>query len=93
MSVITTVRSERIDIRTSAEAKAVIERAAALSHSTLSAYLLDAALQKAEEDLSNSETILLREADRVLFFSALDNPPEPNEALRKLFANGRNQKS
>jgi hypothetical protein len=29
----------------------------------------------------------LSDADRDLFLSILDNPPEPNEALRKLMAN------
>ena len=31
------------------------------------------------------ETIILTNKDRGLVMSALENPPEPNEALKKLF--------
>ena len=31
------------------------------------------------------ETIILTNKDRDLVLSALENPPEPNEALKKLF--------
>jgi uncharacterized protein (DUF1778 family) len=85
MSRTATIRSERIDLRTNTEIKSTIERAAQLRNTTLSAYLLDSALQKAKEDLRDTETILLHEADRDLFFSLLASPPAPNAALRKLF--------
>ncbi len=81
-----TVRNERIDIRAKAEVKAVIERAAQLKHTSVSAYLLDSALEKATADLRAAESLILGDADRDRFFAALENPPEPNEALRKLFA-------
>jgi len=84
-----TIRDERIDIRTDAEAKAVIERAAQLRHISISAYLLDSALEKAKAELRAIETITLRDTDRDTFFAALAVPPEPNAALRKLFAEGR----
>jgi uncharacterized protein (DUF1778 family) len=73
-----TLRSDRIDIRTDPEVKSVIEIVAQLRHTTISAYILESALQKAREDIHKT--------DRDLFFSALSNPPEPNEALKKLFA-------
>jgi uncharacterized protein (DUF1778 family) len=67
------------------EIKHLIERAAQLAHTTVSAYLLDAALQKAKDDLKESETLVLSETDREAFFSALANPPKPNAALKGLF--------
>ncbi|HUW40507.1 MAG TPA: DUF1778 domain-containing protein [Rectinemataceae bacterium] len=88
-----TMRSERIDIRTDAEVKAVIERAAQLRHTSISAYLLDSALEKAKAELRAVETITLRDADRDAFFAALAAPPEPNTALRKLFAEGRRRRA
>ncbi|MDA8411605.1 MAG: DUF1778 domain-containing protein [Treponema sp.] len=88
-----TMRSERIDVRTEPEVKAVIERAALLRHTSVSAYLLDSALEKAKSELRAIETVTLRDADRDAFFAALDSPPEPNAALRKLFAEGRRRKS
>jgi uncharacterized protein (DUF1778 family) len=89
MSKAATVRSERIDIRTDPEVKAVIERAAQLRHTSISAYLLDSALEKAKAELHAIETINLQDSDRDRFFTALAAPPEPNAALRKLFAEGR----
>ena len=88
-----TMRSERIDIRTDAEVKAVIERAAQLRHITVSAYLLDSALEKAKADLRAIETLKLRDVDRDAFYTALVTPPAPNAALRKLFAEGRRRKA
>lgn len=88
-----TMRSERIDIRTDAEVKAVIERAAQLRHITVSAYLLDSALEKAKADLRAIETLKLRDVDRDAFFAALVKPPAPNAALRKLFAEERGRKA
>jgi len=85
MSKTTTIRSERIDLRTNSEVKSVIERAAQLRHTTISAYLLDSALQKAKQDIRETETLLIHDSDREMFFSALANPPEPNAALCALF--------
>lgn len=68
MNISATVKSERIDLRTNTEVKTIIERAAQLRHTTISAYLLDSALQKAKEDIQNTETLILTEADRDSFF-------------------------
>ena len=84
-----TIRNERIDVRTEPEVKAVIERAAMLRHTTVSAYLLDSALEKAKAEILAIETVSLRDADRDSFFAALESPPKPNVALRKLFSEGR----
>jgi len=81
----TLLRSERIELRTKPEVKSVIERAAQLRHTTLSAYLLESALQKAQDDLRQTETLLLTEQDRNLFFSLINTPPAPNAALKALF--------
>jgi len=81
----TSVRSERIELRTKPEIKSVIERAAQLHHTTISAYLLESALQKAQADLRETETMVLNEEDRNRFFSLISSPPEPNAALRSLF--------
>src|SRR5438477_4756240 len=43
-------------------------------------------LDPAEKDWPEHQPIVLSGADRDLFLSALDNPPPPNEALRKLMA-------
>ena len=79
-------RTERIEIRTKPEVKSLIERAAELQHTTVSAYLLNSALEKARTDIDEANTFVLSENDRERFFSALENPPAPNKALRDLFS-------
>lgn len=81
----TITRSERIELRAKPEIKSIIERAARLRHTTISAYLLESGLQKAQADLRESETLVLNDSDRDLFFSALSTPAAPNQALRDLF--------
>lgn len=85
MAKATLLRSERIELRTKPEVKSILERAAQLRHTTLSAYLLESALQKAQDDLRQTETLLLNEQDRDLFFSLINAPPAPNAALTALF--------
>lgn len=85
MSRNTAVRTERIELRARPDIKSVIERAAQLRHTTLSAYLIESALQKAKKDLKETETILLDEKDRDRFFALISSPPQPNAALRSLF--------
>lgn len=86
MSTIATIKAERIDLRTNSEVKTIIERAAQLNHTTVSAYLLDSALERAKQDIKEIETLRIQDSDREMFFRALDNPPEPNAALCALFA-------
>jgi uncharacterized protein (DUF1778 family) len=85
MSQTTTARTERIEIRAKREVKSIIERAAQLRHTTISAYLLETALQKAKSDLRETETLILNEDDRDRFFAVLSTAPRPNAALRALF--------
>ena len=44
-------------------------------------------LNKKDEriDLAENELIVLSNRDRELIMTALENPPEPNEALKNLF--------
>lgn len=85
MSRAISLRNQRIELRTKPEIKAIIERAAQLRNTTVSAYMLESALQKARTDLKDAETLLLNEEDRDIFFKALAAPPEPNESLRGIF--------
>ncbi len=78
--------SARINLRTSPEAKALIERAAALMGTTVSGFMLQNAYEAAQRLLAQHETITLSNRDRDVFLAALENPPEPTEALRRLMA-------
>lgn len=74
----------RINLRTSPEAKALIEQAAALMGTTVSSFMLQNAYEAAQRLLAQHETITLSNRDRDFFLAALENPPEPTEALRRL---------
>ncbi|NDP39135.1 MAG: DUF1778 domain-containing protein [Rhodoferax sp.] len=75
------VESARINLRTSPEAKALIERAAALMGSTVSSFMLQNAYEAASRVLAQQEIITLSDRDRDAFLKALDNPSEPTQAL------------
>jgi len=78
----------RINIRTTLEAKAMIERAAALMGTTVSAFMIQNAYEAAQRLVADWESVTLSDRDRDAFLSALDHPPEPNEALRRLLTGG-----
>jgi uncharacterized protein (DUF1778 family) len=72
---------ERIDLRTTSEVKALIARAAATSGLSLSAFLLGAAQERAQEVLAESESLSLTPSDWEAFFSALDQADKPRPRL------------
>ena len=79
------LKVERIDLMANINQKALLERAAELKQVSLSSYVLASSLKQAHIDLSENETLVLSERDRDLVMSALENAPEPNEALKRLF--------
>ena len=78
-------KNSRIDIRLDPKDKEILEHAASLKRISLSSYILSSAIENAKMDIEKEETILLSNKQRDMVLSLLDNPPEPNEALRKLF--------
>jgi uncharacterized protein (DUF1778 family) len=78
--------SARINLRTSPEAKALIERAAALMGATVSSFMLQNAYEAARRVVNDSDTITLSRADFERFVAACENPAEPTPALIDLMA-------
>ena len=78
-------KDERIDFRANINQKTILERAAEIKHVSLSSYVLTSSLKQAQIDLAENETLLLSNKDRDFIINLLDNPPEPNEALKELF--------
>jgi uncharacterized protein (DUF1778 family) len=81
-----TNESTRINLRTSAEAKALIERAAALMGTTVSSFMLQNAYEAARRIVTENNTLLMTERDFDAFTASIENPPEANPALRELMA-------
>ena len=75
-------RRERLSLRLDRQAKRKIERAAAYSNASLTKFVLDSALDRADEVVRQHERITLADADWDVFYHALLDPPQPNEALR-----------
>ncbi len=74
---------ERFDIRLPANAKQILMQAAEISGNTLTGLVLNAALDKARDILQSHRHFILNAEEWRQFTDALDNPPEPNEALQK----------
>ena len=86
MSSSLATESARIKLRTSVEAKTMIERAAALMGTTVSGFMLQNAYEAARRIVSENNTLLMTERDFEAFTSSIENPPKPKPALRKLMA-------
>lgn len=73
-----------IQIRASAETKAILNRAAALRGQKLSEFMLDSARRQAEETILDQRTFFLDAEAHEKFLAMLDRPVRPNKALRAL---------
>ena len=82
-------KQERLQIRLDAQAKSILQRAAGHRHKTLSQFVLGTALEEAERVIRENEVVTLSGADWQVFYDALTNPPAPNAALRKAYAQYR----
>jgi len=71
-------KAERLEARLTREQKQIIERAAEISGTTVTGFVVASAQAAATETLKNFEALSLQgEASRV-FVKALLNPPAPN---------------
>jgi uncharacterized protein (DUF1778 family) len=80
------VRSERVDLRMTPEAKRTLQRAAAVANKTVTEFLLDSGLNAAVDTLSDRRVFVLDEERWTQFMAELAAPPKDNPRLRKLLA-------
>lgn len=80
-----TAKDARVDIKITKAAKATLEQAAYSLGTTLSAFILDCAIPKAKEILSQADLIRLTREENERFIAALQSPPKANEKLKQLF--------
>jgi len=83
------LRSERVQARLTPPVKQVIEQAADLCGLSVSDFMVNSSRERAEALIREHRVITLTAEDSVAFAEAIINPPEPNEALRALFAQHR----
>lgn len=77
-------KAERIDLRVSAAAKTLLQRAAAARQKSVSEFVLDSAQTAAVETLADRREFLLDKKRWAAFLEALDTPPKKKPRLEKL---------
>lgn len=78
-----TARTEKLDLRLSPTAKRALQEAARAQHRSVSEFVLESALAKAEEVLPPTRIVLNTEQWEA-FVRALDEPPRPTPKLDEL---------
>jgi uncharacterized protein (DUF1778 family) len=79
-----TTRSEKLDLRLTREAKRALQAAAAVVHRSVSEFVLESALARADEALADRRTFSLNATQWKTFLAALDAPPRPLPRLERL---------
>ena len=79
----TAKKDERVTTRIPQKVKNTIEQAASITGATLNQFIIQAALKEAQQILEAERVINLSEKDAEIVFSLLENPPAPNENLKK----------
>ena len=74
---------ERLDIRLSSENKGLIAQAAELAGLNLTKFTLLTLVEKARQVVDRHAVVKMSSSDRDKFFSLLDNPPKPSDALNR----------
>lgn len=81
-----TTRTEKLDLRLTPDAKRRLQIAAAAAHRSVSEFVLESALARAEETLADRRHFGLDAAAWTAFMAALDAPPRPMPRLERLLS-------
>ena len=76
-------RDERLDLRISADIKSLFARAAESTGMTMSAFVIEAARERAAKLIEQQDRIILNNEARDLLLDALANPAQPAKALTR----------
>lgn len=79
-----TLRSEKLDLRLTRNAKTALQAAAAASNRSVSEFVLESALARADEALADRRIFGLAAPQWKAFLAALDAPPRPLPRLGRL---------
>ncbi|MBX3027870.1 DUF1778 domain-containing protein [bacterium] len=77
-------RKEKLDLRLTRSAKRALQSAAVAAHRSLSEFVLESALARAEETLPDRRRFGLTAAKWEAFQAALAAPPRPTPRLKRL---------
>jgi len=79
-----TNRTEKLDLRLTPNAKRALQSAAQASHKTVSDFVLESALARADSVLADRQVFRLDARRWAAFMAALDAPPRPRPRLARL---------
>ena len=79
------LRSEKLDLRLTRKAKAALRAAAAAANRSVSEFVLESALARADEALADRRSFGLNPTQWKAFLAALDAPPRPLPRVERLF--------
>jgi uncharacterized protein (DUF1778 family) len=81
-----TTRSEKLDLRLTVRAKRALQTAAEATHKTLSDFVLESALARADSVLAERQIFRLDAQRWRAFMAALDAPPKARPRLARLLS-------
>jgi len=73
--------SNRMSLRIRPEDKALLVRAVSYTHTDLTAFVLQNALEAAKAVIDEAERVSLSDRDSLRVLNVLENPPAPNQKL------------
>lgn len=80
----TTTRTEKLDLRLTSSAKRTLQSAATAARQSVSEFVLESAMARANETLPDRQLFGLNAERWAAFQAALDAPTSPNPRLKKL---------
>jgi uncharacterized protein (DUF1778 family) len=80
------IRSEKLDLRLTPAAKKILYQAAAAAQRSVSDFVLESALARAEETLTDRRHFGLNAEQWEAFMAALDAPPRELPRIKRLFS-------
>ena len=85
MDTATEIKSDRINLRLKSNAKILLERAASFEGKTVNNFILNCAIERAEETIRKHETMSLNARISEIFLNALSGDLDLNQKLTDAF--------
>ena len=78
--------TERINVRSTVDAKNVIEQAANLLGLSVSSFMIQSSFERAKELLKSNHELKVNNTDRDMLMNLLENPRPANAEMKKLMS-------
>lgn len=78
--------TERISVRSTVDAKNVIEQAANLLGLSVSSFMIQSSFERAKELLKSNHELKVNNADRDMLMNLLENPRPANDEMNNLMS-------